>query len=333
MSGPDLVGIFTVLRSSRPRDGDLVSHTTGLKLAAGEVLAAVDSRGWRHLVIPLLPGEAARTWSRGRVRLGRLDVSGTPHLSIHCTDPALDAVFNRFAQELVRDLSDAPSPALAAAQAFQAWRSMFDGDTRAGSSIETIIGLIGELQTVLDALEAGANPDLAWWCGPDGAVHDLRAGGHAIEVKTSQVREGRFAVIHGIEQLAIPADGTLHLQVHSLERDPGGANLGTMMERVVTAGADGAVLASNLTALGVATADTDAASALRFSCRESLLYDVGQPQFPRITADSFATGAMPAGTLRLSYAVDLTNVPPAPMGNHEASAAMRRFAAETGSAR
>lgn len=330
MTDLDLAGIWTVLGSSAPKHGDeIVTLETGLTLPAGQILLGVDSRGWRHLLVPLLPGEAARTRSRGRVRLGRVNAGGSARLSVYCTDAALDKVFTQFATELLVGIAEAHSPALATADAFQAWRSMFDADPLRQSPADVISGLIGELVTVAFVLDRGGAPGLDWWTGPEGTVHDLRSGARALEVKTSHVREGRFTTIHGLAQLDAPHGGSLHLQLHQVESDPEGLNLAAAVEAVERLGADQDVVATRLRKVGVTTADLSPDSSHRLGFRQSLLYDVEESGFPRITADSFVGGSSPAGTLRLTYVVDLTGISPTPLKADEVEAVLTVFAEAT----
>lgn len=314
MSSRDLEGVWTVLASSPPQEG-IAATPAGSAVAAGEVLVGVDDEGRRHLLIPLLAGEAARTDSRGRaVQLGRVNHEHTAYLTIRCQLPELHQVFTQFCRELIETITQAASPAKEAALALDRWRALFsDVEARGQLSDEALTGLLGELLVVKRLLELGAPSDLRFWAGPFNELHDIRSSSHAIEVKCTLVREGRIVSISSIDQLQPPQDANLHLVHTRLDRDPGGFNLQDLVERVLDAGAHRNQLARRLNELGVGVSDLTPYAGRRFAMADTRVYDVAGIAFPRLLRSSFTGGDIPPGTLRVTYAIDLTNEPPTPL--------------------
>ncbi len=293
------------------------------------MLAGIDSAGRRHILIPLGPGEAAKTNTRGRgVQLARLTHDGISYLTVLCLLPELDPVFTQFGKELVESIELAPSPAREAADAFERWRELFSDSTGSALGIEALIGLLGELMALLELLELGLPPSLEAWEGPLGRVHDFRTESHAIEVKTTLTREGRIVQIANVDQLQPPPGADLILRHTRLDHDPAGFNLGDLVKAVLSSGADSDVLRALLLQLEVRPDRLDAYKNHRFRKVETLHYNVEAMAFPRIVRGSFSGGDLPPGTLHLRYAIDLTNEPPHPLNPTEAREALIRFAEE-----
>lgn len=333
MGRPDLDGIWTVLSSTIPAQGVSIAPTSH-RVAAGPVMAGVDSDGRRHLLVPLLPGEAVRTDTKGRgVQLGRISHGNDHYLTVVCLLPELHPVFTQFCRELADSVEDASSPARETADAFERWRTLFsEASTRGILGQEALIGLLGELDTLLELLRHGAPGDLEYWTGPLGAVHDFRSLTHAIETKSTLIREGRVVGIASVDQLQEPPGSELLLRHTRFERDPGGWDLATAVDQVVAQGGDRSALERRISELGVDTTDLSAYAGRKYRIVETRTYDVTGAAFPRLVRSSFAVGDVPAGTLRISYSIDLTNEPPAPLSPDTADAALGALAQEAADA-
>ena len=329
MASHDLDGVWTVLATSTPTSGVAVAPT-GHQVAAGDVLAGVDSEGRRHLLIPLSPGEAARTDTRGRaVHLARVAHEGTRFLTVFCLRPELNRVFTQFCRELATSVEDAASPAREAATVFDRWRALFsEMGNRDLLSQAALVGLLGELLTVEILLTKGAPSGLDFWVGPFNEVHDFRTPTHAVEVKATLVREGRIVLISSVDQLQEPAGTDLMLRHMRLEHDPGGFDLAAVVHRVLRAGASGQELARRMREHGVAIDDLSPYGTRKYRLVETRTYDVTGTAFPRLVRSSFADGDIPPGTLRLSYAIDLTNEPPFPLTPEATEASLNALARE-----
>lgn len=327
----DLEGVWKVLTTAGATGGIAVAPI-GVDVAAGELLAGVDSEGRRHLLIPLGPGEAARTYMKGRgVQLTRVSQSGASYLTVFCLLPELHPVFTQFCRELVESVESASSPAREAAEAFDRWRQLFSDAAASGSlSEEALVGLIGELLALQDLLARGAAPSLEYWEGPLGRVHDFRIAGHAIEVKATLTREGRVVQISNVDQLQPPPGCDLVLRHVRLDRDPAGFNLEDLVEGIRTAGADEDSLSALLLKLDVSPQHLDVYSGRRYRVTDTRHYDVTSPAFPRIVRSSFNDGELPPGILHVRYAIDLTNEPPHPLTESATDKMLATFALEAG---
>jgi Putative PD-(D/E)XK family member, (DUF4420) len=324
----DLAAIWTVLESNLPEGVDAVG--TGYEVVAGELLAGIDGVGRRYLLVPLLPGEAARTDTRGRaVQLVLLEHEGCHYLAVTCLSPELYSVFTQFSRELVTSIDDADSPARAVSEAFERWKALFsDAAERGVIGEERLVGVLGELLTLNALLLNLAPPHLQYWRGPLGEPQDFRTHSRTIEVKATLVREGRVVPISGIEQLEPPPGSMLWLVHHRFERDPGGFNLTDITQDLQGSGASTGELARGLAENGVYLDNLAPYDGRRYRVVESRMYDATALGFPRVTRSSFTGGDSPPGTLRFSYSIDLTNEPPSPLSISDAEQVIQAMAAE-----
>ncbi|WP_323095743.1 PD-(D/E)XK motif protein [Intrasporangium sp. YIM S08009] len=333
MSKRDLDGIWTVLSTSPPTLGITVAPT-GYQVAAGPLLAGIDSERRRHLLIPLSAGEAARTDTKGKaVHLARVAHDGTDYLTVFCLLPHLHHVFSQFCRELVESVEEVGSPAGEASKAFDRWRALFsDAQMQRGLPDETLTGLVGELLVLEALLKRGAPADLGFWTGPFSEIHDFRSATHAVEVKATLVREGRIVHIANVDQLQEPSGADLTLVHIRLDRDANGFDLETLAHRALSAGAVRTELSRRLAELGADLDDMRPYATRKFRLVERRTYDVSRPAFPRLLRSSFAAGDLPPGTLHVTYSIDLTNEPPHPLTGDEEHAALEALAKEAADA-
>lgn len=319
MADPDLATIWTVLQTEASPAGGVEASGTGIRLRAGEVLAGADALGRRHLLVPLRPGEAFAEDRSGRsVHLLRLDHAGTRYLSAVCLNLDLDGVFTQFANELLSDLADAASGARAAVDALERWRQLFSGADESGRLGEPLlVGLLGELLVLETLLTRDDRRCLDVWTGPEGHQHDFRAGDRALEVKSTVIREGRVVSISSIDQLEPPPIGSLHLVHFRFEAAPDGDSLPAAIRRIRKLGIELGLFHSMLHSVGYLAPHEKHYERRTYRVVDRRAYDVEGPSFPRITQASFLHGGVPAGVLRISYSIDLSNEPPDPLSDDE----------------
>jgi hypothetical protein len=190
---------------------------------------------------------------------------------------------------------------------------------------------LGELLVVERLLVLGAPGDLRFWVGPFSELQDIRSPSHAIEVKVTLVREGRIVSISSVDQLDEPIGADLLLMHTRLDRDPAGFNLQDLVTRVLGSGAHRDQLDRRLNGLGIAAGDVTPYAGSRFTVSDIRVYDVASYAFPRLLRSSFTDGDIPAGTLRISYAIDLTNEPPHPLEPSVVDLALTALATEAAS--
>ena len=303
----DLSSIWTVLAAAPGITSELAVAPLGLAVRAGEILVGIDENTNRHLLVPLLPGEAFAAEDSSRtVHLVGVEHAGTKFMSAVCLSRDLDDIFSQFCRELVLDIQLSDSPARDTRAALARWRDLFSKDGVSGLlSANAQLGLFGELTLLKRLLEGDLLGRTDCWKGPAMSQHDFRWAGVAIEVKATRSREGRRIPISSVEQLVSPH--------YRFEDDPVAGSLADLVGVVENLSADRDAFREQLGVYGYDTRRADAYATLRLREKEFRMYDVNGVGFPRITPVSFVGGRVPAGTEALSYTVDLSNEPPHPL--------------------
>ena len=190
------------------------------------------------------------------------------------------------------------------------------------------MGLIAELLCLERIVSADPLRRVDVWTGPTKSQHDFLRGDIALEVKATAVREGRVVSISSIDQLEPPADGQLFLAVHRFQptTSDSGLTLPRLIERIHKLGVDAQEFERRLSAAGYHPTHDPEYSQRSLQLVDLRFYDTGSANFPSIRRRSFVTGDVPAGTLRISYSIDLTNEPPTPLSDIEAGALTRSLA-------
>ncbi|MGA4814636.1 PD-(D/E)XK motif protein [Pseudomonas aeruginosa] len=114
-----------------PIRGELRVFDTGLSIADGAVLLAVDAAGLRHVLVPVAPDfHAAHDRRSGGVHLttrALVDVSGQrQYLDLACQKAHLNNIFSHFAEEVLSVLHIDAQPLQACRQTLQRWRELLD---------------------------------------------------------------------------------------------------------------------------------------------------------------------------------------------------------------
>lgn len=313
---PQLLAIWTVLETeaSQQKDG-IHAAPTGLCVEAGDILAGVDSAGNRHLLVPLLPGEAFSPHLEGSaVQLRRIKENNTTYLSAVCLIRDLDDVFTQFAREISTGIVGSDSPARSVVEAFTSWKRLFARALTDGLLTEAQqIGLLAELQLLERVLQTDRHRSLSVWKGPDKSQHDFRTGKRAVEVKATLAREGRRVRISSVEQLNAPQNGFLALAHTRFEHDDEGDSLPRAVQRILALNVEATRFEKMLLEAGYRDKHAQSYAARRFRIVEQRFYDVQDSAFPKITTASFAGGSLPAGIESLSYIIDISNEPPLPL--------------------
>ena len=328
-SAADLEVGWVVLET---QDGDIDGLrvlNSGTSLPAGEILVATGANGHRHLLLPL-PRRAAfapDTSTRGvHITRRRLDTGDrvAEFVDVECRLRHLNPVFATLAQDMLNAVVATPSqPATACRVVLDRWREFLGSERSPLLPEDRLLGLIAELLVLRDVLAHDKDRRLDVWTGPSGAVHDLRRGAHAVEVKGTRLREGRFIEIHGIEQLAPPPKGTLHMAWFRFESDDSSPVSAPAAIRELRAlGVDSIALMERLTLAGYDTSHSGDYEQRRYRIVESRLYVVDSA-FPRVIPGSFPDGAAPPGVLKMRYTVDLSNEPPVPLDDTATINALR----------
>jgi hypothetical protein len=309
----DIAGAFVALSASQAAAHGLMLSQLPVTTAVGDVAAAVDSEGSRHLLVPVPVGTPVVADRHSRsVTLQRreLIVDGERRffIDVACHEPELDDLFERLAADMCEQISAKPSDfLLIPARTLVRWRRLFETG-REPLSPGQLAGVFGELWVLREMVAVDPLRRVDHWKGPDNAIHDFRRGRIAVEVKTSTARNGRLVEIHGAEQLDAAPYEKLALAYIRLRESADGMRLSDLLTELREAGVDSVELQRRLDALGVSD-DTDTPS---YEVHEETWFSVTE-DFPKIVPGSFKTGVVPEGVQSLNYRLDLTGPYPPPM--------------------
>lgn len=312
--------------------GERRIYETEVEVFNDPVLLALDDAFHRHLLVPLSPNAriSEDTKSQGVHILQKTLVDGTVQkhfLDVVCQSNNLKELFAHVTSDMLQAIQESPNTATQVCfQVLERWREFLSITGTNVLSIEKLLGLYGELWYLREIIRR--NPiSLNCWKGPEGGQHDLVVGELAIEVKTTQVRHGRFVEIHGHQQLEPPAAGDLYLAVIKVEQGQASnsSSVPDLIDSIHALGVSLSDLASKLERLGYSFADTDFYRTIQFQITENRLYHV-DADFPQITSSSFTQGRLPAGIVRLTYQLDLTGEPPHPSTTAEMEQILDCFA-------
>lgn len=327
----DLDAIWTVL-ATEARHGPvgMSMFDSPFRVDAGAILLAIDQEGRRTVLVPLGPGESFAEDTRGSaVQFRKTQFGEAEYLAASCLLSELDSIFSRFVWEMLNEVARSDQPAATALEVLDRWRRLFaEVEISAEMSRSQVVGLFGELLVLEEILRFDPRRDAAVWTGPliGGGIHDFRRGGNAVEVKTTLSRGPRVISISSVDQLEAPELGSIYLEVIQLGMDESGVSLPELVDRVSELGPDRREFEDRLLALGYSNAKAAQYADLPLKVVEQRLYEVCQVGFPRIVRSSFKGGCLPAGTLDLTYSIDLTNEPPIPLGKEARREVMMRMA-------
>jgi hypothetical protein len=296
---------------------------------AGAVCAGRDAVGDVHLLVPVPPGSPVSADQRSEVVEvveRELLVGGKRQLFVDlaCRSRDLDDVFERLAVEVCEHIAETPEKALTVpGRVLSRWRQLLEMRLRALGANQTA-GLFGELHVLEQTVLADPARRVDHWQSDPRAVHDLRRGNVAIEVKTTTARTGRVVEIHGLTQLEPPESGTLYLAFLRIEKSPRGRTIDEVLARLTDQGADGARIAGVAASVGFTAGDP---ASTRFVVSEERWYRV-DPAFPRIVPQTLISGHLPDGVTKINYSADLGGSSPLPLSDDERAQVLEGLAAE-----
>nr|WP_176457356.1 MULTISPECIES: PD-(D/E)XK motif protein [unclassified Rhodococcus (in: high G+C Gram-positive bacteria)] len=304
-----LIDHWAVLEKEPPPSGGKL-RTTGLPVEsdAGQLLAAVDSEGRRHLLVPILPSQHVGSHPFGaNLRFAERTISTGPafhrYADVVCLNVELDDLFTEVCSDVMLAVAGNPGSALrVTTSVLSRWRSLFVSS----SSVLTeskLVGLFSELLVLRELLRRNSSA-AAYWRGPDGHRHDFDFGTNAIEVKSTSATDGRRVGIHGLDQLDPPQNGRLWLCWNRLERRSGALTLNALVSEVLRLTDDYAGLLGKLGNVGYRTADREWYLAAAFESVESSWYSV-DGSFPRLTSSQLKAAGVAIDVVNASYSIDL----------------------------
>lgn len=297
----------------------------------GPAMAAVGPDNELRLLVPTAGlGGASVPEDTGRMALCRSalkrDGKLTYFLDLTLTDPALNGVFTELAIDILSRLEKGFSPENAVFGTIEDFRLLLSPDAETLVPESKVLGLVGEL-FLLERLCRSAPDAVRTWTGPRTQRHDFRRADRAIETKTSSRADATRVTIHGAEQLAPPAGGTLHLAHLRLERSADGdLGVARLWRRILDLGADRKLLAELIAETGCEDPESLAWNTVSWQSEGLDIYHVIEG-FPRISATSFPGEVLPAGISALSYDVDLSVAGAFQLSPNDADQLLEEFAA------
>lgn len=292
---------------------------TGVHLTGGQVLFGLDSKGQRHLLLPIHGRDGAEEdrKSSGVHIVYRELLEGWDRklfADVICRKPHLHELFSILVTEMLDRVKDSgdPHPAKICSEVLDRWRELLEGISSPLLGIEVLTGLFGELWHLREILKLDSSK-LHLWRGPEGARHDISSGVIAIEVKATVAAEGTIFTIHGHRQLEPPLGGRLFLATLQLElADAGGESVPDLIESINEVCDNSHLLFHKLSKVGYRIEDAETYSGIRFGIIKHSIYLVDD-SFPRIIPASFTDAKLPAGVVRLDYQIDLSGAAPEPL--------------------
>jgi hypothetical protein len=283
-------------------------------IAAGQVWAAVDNQGRRHLLLQVPEGsDAPPTMTRGlQVTVARHQVRGAEpavYLDLVCLSEDVAATFSAVAADIGSDAGRVPQDERLAAvtAALSRWQ-WFWGVEPGGLSEQEALGLFAELWFLYRWPQPSAETVDAW-TGSEGARHDFQWPERSVEVKATARRAGGAVLhrIHNLDQLSDPEQGRLFLFSLRVVRDALAHNtLPDLVDRVGRC-LHGDPRSHHEFARKLGLRGYSPAHRQRYETPYRVLaeclYTVDSG-FPRLTADSFAAG-LPTGISDVAYVLDM----------------------------
>ncbi len=311
--------VWTYLLRDPPYGLSLTARTAFPDLN-GEMLAAIDSYGHRHFLIPV-SAEEVLTDNRSRgigvatrelqIKGGRDQSNDRRYLDIQCLDVSSFDAFDLIGHQIATCLSaDQNSKTDCVTEVLARWR-YFWGRAPGNILSETeIIGLFTELWFLyhwLFPLVDHARA-LAYWRGPFGARHDFELPDRSVEAKGTTSQHERKHWIHGIDQLSPPENGSLYLFSLRLRQENGADNnlpalIGEIRSHLKDEMGVLDAFENSIFTAGYSPAHDEEYYRFRFRIVDEALYVVDE-NFPRITPELLKTGN-PPGVTEVDYEISL----------------------------
>ncbi len=284
-------------------------------------LAAVDSQGRRHFLIPISAGDDALTDTRSRgvtvrteelrVRNSFEDTPPTRYIDILCLDPSLYDGFNLIGFQIAETIAQGGlTETKAVGRVLSKWRYFWSRASASTLTRSEIIGLFTELwficKWLLPYTDVGSV--ISSWRGPLQGRHDFQWPYLSVEAKGTTSVHGKRHWIHGLDQLSSPENGKLFLFSLQLREENGASStlpsLVTMCHQSLEGNMEAMDIFDALLAeVGYFPDHEMEYNKLHFRVVDEGLYFV-DGTFPRITESAFGEGIRP-GVIAIDYEISL----------------------------
>lgn len=309
--------VWQQIEQARPSGDELVARQA-LPNLTNRILAAIDARGRRHVLVALAIGEEpfCDNSSRGLTvetqELVLPDQEGARYIKLRCEDIAGHSMLGLIGGEIAEQLTiAAASPAETVSKVLARWRRFWGQLPTQLLTHEEQIGLFSELWFLAYWLIPAVGPQeaLSRWRGPMGARHDFEQAGLSVEAKGSSSTRVRIFTVGSINQLEPPEAGRLMLFGMRLREEAGASNTLPALVRIcrdlaATHGDAQGALETGLIAVGYVASHEDEYAKVHWRVVEDLLFEV-RDDFPRLIPPSFSDG-LPAGVEEVEYVINLS---------------------------
>jgi hypothetical protein len=296
-------------RSKEETSGEMPTVETSTAIAAGLIRLAISDGRYCTVLLPLALADAieaeqvSQLISVSPVTLG-LDGKAVRFLEVRCEEEKLNEVFARVVSDILRRIEAGSGALKSVNEALKEFRRLLHREHVSAQDEKTIVGLIGELLTLIEVLKIDQG-GLRGWHGPDADRHDFRAGPVTIEIKTSLGADGSKIHINGMRQLEPSADTELLIRHIRIEPDPdGNLSVPDLVSATANLIPDQIELDEKLEKLGYTSDNAESWASKRFRHIESSAYSVIEG-FPRLIPALLNVPWPVGGVSAVSYEVNL----------------------------
>lgn len=304
--------------SRETQNRSVVNNISVVSFKGQNPLLVIDSKGQRHLLIPVndFIQEKTDLNSAGiKIYLNEWADKGLiqKYVDIVCLKPHLNSLFDHILFAILQELEKQPPySSQSAKRIIDEWREFIDKDPSDLPSESIIKGLFGELYVLHELAKNGDNC-LDLWLGPESARNDFKSGKFSIEVKTiSQHIDKLQVTINGLDQLWVREDDLLFLIVIRVEKNPKPKiTIEELIDLLLVAGIDQVELMIKLQRIGL-TPNLINKIPYGYDVVEVKAYLIDE-SFPKITPESFKSEYLNDRVFDLRYTIDLIGEPPRPL--------------------
>ncbi|WP_026343534.1 PD-(D/E)XK motif protein [Nocardia sp. BMG111209] len=322
---------WSILESS-PSASDTTIRVSDLPVETtnGNVAAAVDSSGLRHILVPVDSRQTIRRGLNGPIlQLSRRPLQTSESYRVYADLTCFHRDFNDVFTTLCGDIlaateETAQQPVKGLYRVLDHWRALFQNTTSLRP--QQLAGLYAELLVLERLLDINPSSHSVWR-GPTGHHHDFSSGRVAVEVKESIAFGDKGIRVHGLDQLDAPEGGLL-LAWFRLAPDLSGPSLQDLIDRALESSDDESAVLAALVLAGYRASDIDHYRDVKFRTAEERWYRVDS-NFPRLTSTMLSSAQVPVQVHDVHYTVDLSVEPPYPLNDDEVGAHLRAMVQES----
>jgi hypothetical protein len=218
-------------------------------------------------------------------------------------------LFGAFLDELLKSIDNEKSDLIQEIFGLlEKWKSMLSLDTEKVMSLNSLIGLFGELLLLDHLVNVKKITALDNWVGPNGNRHDFEFSHHSIEVKSTTIKNGNEIHVSGVTQLEpYPGKSVAILRIR-LEIEPNGISVPELIKKMKEAKSlNSEKFSEKLAKYGYQEAKEKLYTEICFQPIEFQIIPVNS-KFPRITAKSLLEIDPTARIKEIDYTVNVAGL-------------------------